>query len=134
MYTCTGSEAVDLALRIARQATEGTGILVMRNAYHGVTAAAVEISPSMGPDVPLGVHVRTLRPPDAYRAEGIDAALAEDVAGRRIWAPDRILLPMSTNPSTDGPSSDPAGFLKMAWRSFAPRGACTSQMRFSPDR
>ena len=37
MFTCTGSEANDLALRLARAATGGTGIIVTENAYHGVT-------------------------------------------------------------------------------------------------
>src|SRR6202042_2351808 len=52
MFTCTGSEANDLALRIAREYTGGTGVIVTANAYHGVTAAVAEVSPSLG--VPLG--------------------------------------------------------------------------------
>ena len=39
MFTCTGSEANDLALRVARAATGGTGVIVTDNAYHGVTLA-----------------------------------------------------------------------------------------------
>ena len=39
MLTCTGSEANDLALRIARHVTGGTGVIVTRWAYHGVTSA-----------------------------------------------------------------------------------------------
>ncbi|MFZ8281147.1 aminotransferase class III-fold pyridoxal phosphate-dependent enzyme, partial [Staphylococcus aureus] len=38
-FTCTGSESSDLALRIARAATGGQGIVVTRNAYHGNTTA-----------------------------------------------------------------------------------------------
>ncbi len=49
MFTCTGSEANDLALRIARHYTGGTGVIVTANAYHGVTAALAELSPSLGP-------------------------------------------------------------------------------------
>jgi 4-aminobutyrate aminotransferase-like enzyme len=52
MFTCTGSEAVDLALRIARFQTGGEGTVITANAYHGVTAAAAEVSPSLGPAVP----------------------------------------------------------------------------------
>ncbi|MBK0560968.1 aminotransferase class III-fold pyridoxal phosphate-dependent enzyme, partial [Klebsiella pneumoniae] len=37
MYTCTGSEAVDLSLRIAKFYTGGTGIIVTDYAYHGIT-------------------------------------------------------------------------------------------------
>src|SRR5215203_1501940 len=39
MFTCTGSEANDLALRVARTCTGGTGFIVTANAYHGVTSA-----------------------------------------------------------------------------------------------
>lgn len=63
MFTCTGSEANDLAIRIARAATGGTGIIVTENAYHGVTAAVAEFSPSLGPGVPLGPHVRVVPAP-----------------------------------------------------------------------
>ncbi len=63
MFTCTGSEANDLALRIARHHTGGTGVIVTANAYHGVTAALAELSPSLGPNVPLGPHVRVVPAP-----------------------------------------------------------------------
>jgi 4-aminobutyrate aminotransferase-like enzyme len=63
MFTCTGSEAVDLALRIARFRAGGEGVVITANAYHGVTAAAAEISPSLGPAVPLGRAVWTVTPP-----------------------------------------------------------------------
>lgn len=48
MFTCTGSEAGDLALRIAKAATGATGVIVTRNAYHGVTTEVAAISPSLG--------------------------------------------------------------------------------------
>ncbi|HQE47254.1 MAG TPA: aminotransferase class III-fold pyridoxal phosphate-dependent enzyme, partial [Rhodoglobus sp.] len=48
MYTCTGSEANDLALRIAKLVTGGTGVIVTSNAYHGVTTEVAAISPSLG--------------------------------------------------------------------------------------
>ena len=54
MFTCTGSEANDLGLRIARTFTGGAGVIVTANAYHGVTAAVAELSPSLGANVPLG--------------------------------------------------------------------------------
>src|SRR5271163_4273050 len=68
MFTCTGSEAVDLALRIARFHTGGEGTIITANAYHGVTTAAAEISPSLGPAVPLGRAVWTVAPPDGTDA------------------------------------------------------------------
>ena len=70
MFTCSGSEANDLALRIARRHTRGGGFIVTSLAYHGGTAALAELSPSLGAAVELGAHVRTVPAPDSYRAEG----------------------------------------------------------------
>ena len=121
MYACTGSEAIDLALRIARHCTGGTGVIVTDNAYHGLTQSAVEVSPSMGPDVPLGQHVITVPAPDAYRAatgEDVGQTFAEHVERaiafmrRRGIKPAALLLDGIL--STDGILSHPAGFLKSA--------------------
>jgi 4-aminobutyrate aminotransferase-like enzyme len=70
MYACTGSEVNDLALRIAAMNTGATGVIVTSDAYHGNTAAVTEISPSIGGSTVLGAHVRTVAPPDSYRAGG----------------------------------------------------------------
>jgi 4-aminobutyrate aminotransferase-like enzyme len=118
MYTCTGSEAVDLALRVARYYTGGTGVIITENAYHGVTTAAAEISPSLGPNMPLGQHVMTVPAPDTYRANGRDvgSALAEDVSNAITFMRRRGITPAAFIAdgifSTDGIFSDPPGFLK----------------------
>jgi 4-aminobutyrate aminotransferase-like enzyme len=67
--TCTGSEANDLALRIARCHSGGTGILVTRWAYHGVTSALAEVSPSLATGLPTASHVRLIDAPDSYRKQ-----------------------------------------------------------------
>jgi 4-aminobutyrate aminotransferase-like enzyme len=81
MFACTGSEATDLALRIARYATGKRGIVVTSNAYHGVTSAAAEVSPSLGAGSPLGHGVRTIDPPGL--GENADAVGGDLVAGLR---------------------------------------------------
>src|SRR5919198_597563 len=63
MFACSGSEANDLALRIARFVTGGEGIVVTANAYHGVTGAVSKVSPSLGDGEPLGPYVRAVAPP-----------------------------------------------------------------------
>jgi 4-aminobutyrate aminotransferase-like enzyme len=120
MFTCTGSEAVDLALRIARTFTGGTGIIVTDCAYHGVTTAVAEASPSLGAGVPLGAHVRAVRAPDAYRANGADPGeqFAADVQAaiddlRRHGVQPAALL-FDTIFSSDGILSHPAGFIAKA--------------------
>lgn len=74
MLTCTGSEANDLAYRIAKVRTGGTGIIVTDTAYHGITDAVSQFSPSLGPTVDLGTHVRLVPAPRLYHAGGADLA------------------------------------------------------------
>lgn len=76
MFTCTGSEANDLALRIAKTATGGTGIIVTENAYHGVTTEIAAISPSLGGPESLAPWVRTV-PLDGDLGVAVDAAVAD---------------------------------------------------------
>jgi 4-aminobutyrate aminotransferase-like enzyme len=107
MFTCTGSEAVDLALRIARFATGGEGVVITTNAYHGVTAAAAEISPSLGRGVPLGRTVWTV-PPPAGTTDHIQQAIA-DMTRHGVKFAAFIADSLF---SSDGVLPDPAGFLK----------------------
>jgi 4-aminobutyrate aminotransferase-like enzyme len=118
MLTCTGSEANDLALRIARTVTGGEGLIVTEHAYHGVTAAVAEASPSLGEGAPLGRNVWTVPAPKsgcgehvARRfAQGVDVALAD--MRRRGVRPAALLV--DTLFSSDGVVADPPGFLKEA--------------------
>jgi 4-aminobutyrate aminotransferase-like enzyme len=113
MFTCTGSEAVDLALRVARFYTGGEGVVITANAYHGVTAAAAEISPSLGPAVPLGRSVWTVAAPgpddDGESLAGrVRTAIADmNRHGVRLAAfiADSLF-------SSDGIRPDPIGFLR----------------------
>lgn len=117
MFTCTGSEANDLALRIARQFTDGTGVIITRFAYHGVTGDIAELSPSLGPAMVLPPHVRTVRAPDAYRlgAENVAQVFAADVKAAiedmraQGIRPAAILLDGIF--ASDGVLAEPAGFL-----------------------
>ena len=76
MLTCTGSEANDLAYRIAKVRTGGTGVIVTDTAYHGITDAVSKFSPSLGVTVDLGAHVRLVPAPRLYHAEGADCRRA----------------------------------------------------------
>lgn len=116
MFTCTGSEANDLAVRIARAATGGKGLLVTRNAYHGVTSAIAEASPSLGPANPIGEHVWLVDPPSGnvatarQFANDVSLALADmDAKGVKPAA-----LLVDTIFSSDGIVPEPVGFLAEA--------------------
>jgi 4-aminobutyrate aminotransferase-like enzyme len=82
MYACTGSEANDLALRVAEMRTGATGVVITRDAYHGNTASTTAISPSLGGATSVGANVRLVDPPDTYResADELSARFTADVA------------------------------------------------------
>ncbi|PRB43130.1 aspartate aminotransferase family protein [Arthrobacter sp. MYb23] len=117
IFACTGSEAVDLALRIARMSTGRAGIIVTRHAYHGTTTLAAQISPSLGPNNLIPPEVALVDAPDSVRdapgeaaallAARIDAAVEE--LGSRGIAPAAIVVDSIL--SSDGLQSHPVGIL-----------------------
>ena len=116
-FTCTGSEANDLAMRIATAHTGGTGLIVTRFAYHGVTSAIACASPSLGQYVRIGDHVRLVDAPTGGDAEtgkrfadGVRAAIA-DLQAHGL-KPAALLV--DTVFSSDGVFTAPAGFLREA--------------------
>ena len=88
---CSGSEANDLALRMARVHTGHTDVVVVDGAYHGNTTSLVEISPYKH-DGPGGSgappHVHKVVMPDLYRGPYRDPTSAgksyADHVGRAI--------------------------------------------------
>lgn len=67
MFLLSGSEANDLAVRIAKAHTKGSGIIVTSEAYHGNTDLITRLSPSIGADVPMAIDMRMIPTPDTYR-------------------------------------------------------------------
>jgi len=120
MLTCSGSEANDLAYRIAQVRTGGTGVIVTETAYHGFTDAVAKFSPSLGTSVDLGAHVRLVPAPRQYHADGADLAdrFTHDVEAaihdlRRHGIKPAALIVDSVFTS-DGILPAPAGLLKGA--------------------
>ena len=76
MFCCTGSEANELALRIASSVTGGEGLVVVEYAYHGNSKATFEISSSDIPADDIPNYVVTVPAPDTFRGRyrGADAA------------------------------------------------------------
>jgi 4-aminobutyrate aminotransferase-like enzyme len=79
MFTCTGSEANDLALRVAKFATGAEGVIVTANAYHGVTTEVAAISPSLGGLDSLAEWTRAVRAPstEVDLVEAVEATISE---------------------------------------------------------
>ncbi|MEO5759482.1 MAG: aspartate aminotransferase family protein [Mesorhizobium sp.] len=70
MFTCTGSEANDLAIRIAQNATGGTGVIITDFAYHGATIATAQLSPAAVGLKAVPAQHRAVAAPDTYRDHG----------------------------------------------------------------
>ncbi|MDQ1128348.1 aspartate aminotransferase family protein [Microbacterium sp. SORGH_AS_0888] len=119
MLTCSGSEANDLAVRMARAATGGTGVIITEEAYHGNTDLVSGLSPALGSGSQIGPAVWTVPAPDTYRADedpGATFAAAVRVALSEMSAADirPAALLVDTIFSSDGVYSDPPGFLAPA--------------------
>jgi len=122
MFSCTGSEANELALRIARIYTGGTGIIVTDFAYHGNTHAIYQISTEDIPREEIPEFVISVPAPDTYRGEyrGNDAGdrfaahieTAIDELRNRGVRPAAFVV--DTIISSSGIVSPPPGYLKKA--------------------
>ena len=73
IMVCTGSEANDVALRMAQAVTGKTGIIATNHTYHGNTAAVSQLSTTKPPIGGFGGHIRHVTAPDSYRPTGGDA-------------------------------------------------------------
>jgi 4-aminobutyrate aminotransferase-like enzyme len=115
---CSGSEANDLAVRVARFHTGGEGIIVTRWAYHGITREVASFSPHLGAGSPLGPNVRFIDPPDP-RLVAAGSTLAEHMRNQVRRAIDDLerhgykLAALITDcaHTSDGIFTDPVGYL-----------------------
>jgi 4-aminobutyrate aminotransferase-like enzyme len=76
ILTCTGSEANDIALRMAEVMTGRRGIIATDATYHGNTTLVGHLSKSNAPEVGFGLGscLRHVEAPDSYRIEDPDGA------------------------------------------------------------
>ncbi len=124
LFTCTGSEANDLAFRIARTVTGAEGAVLTENAYHGTTLATTQLSPSEVPRPERPNWLETVAPPDLYHGpfgpEGTDpgaayAGLVEraiEALGRRGRRPALFMADAIFD--ADGIHTAPASYLRRA--------------------
>ena len=89
---CTGSEANEIALRMARQATGNQGIICTNCAYHGNTTAVDELATSFHGGTSPSPNVKAVPFPESYRPiDGLpDEALADAYAARVKQAIDEF--------------------------------------------
>ncbi|MFF7710840.1 aminotransferase class III-fold pyridoxal phosphate-dependent enzyme [Pseudomonas sp. NPDC007930] len=129
MFTCTGSEANDLALRIACDYTGGSGVIVTEYAYHGITQAIAALSPSMGSYVPVARDARVVPAPrhlpGSPQAVGrqFAAEVRKALADMQRHGIKPAALLVDTLFTSDGVFADPAGFLAEAVAAVRAAGA-----------
>ena len=83
ILTCTGSEANDIALRMAEAVTGKRGIIATDATYHGNTSLVSQLSRSNVPTVGFGLdqYFRFVDAPDSYRNPDPDGTIfAQSVA------------------------------------------------------
>jgi 4-aminobutyrate aminotransferase-like enzyme len=124
MVVNSGSEANDLAWRIARAATGRAGAVVTAYAYHGLTEATHALSPEEWARGEQPAHVATIPAPDGYRGpyrRGDDGwvqryAAHVDDAARALG--DRGFAAIYLDPgfTADGILSPPPSYLQEAVR------------------
>lgn len=66
---CTGTEANDLAYRIARAVTGNEGVICTTGAYHGNSTLVAELSPEFERIRPKPDFIVDVAPPDMYRGQ-----------------------------------------------------------------
>ncbi|SDX90371.1 aspartate aminotransferase family protein [Citreimonas salinaria] len=119
ILTCTGSEANDIALRMAEGMTGKRGIIATDATYHGNTALVSQLSRSNVPRVGFGLegYVRFVDAPDSYRNPDPDGTLFAQSVARQIAAHEEagtgfaalIVCPYFLN---EGFPDHPDGWLK----------------------
>jgi 4-aminobutyrate aminotransferase-like enzyme len=115
IFTCTGSEANDLAVQVAKAVTGRTGFIISDFAYHGTSDVLAGMSPEDGGV--LGPGVYTVPGPKAGDSVG---AFGEQVGGcierMRHDGVQLAALLVDTIFSSDGVFADPRGLLAEAVR------------------
>jgi 4-aminobutyrate aminotransferase-like enzyme len=120
----SGSEANDLAWRIARAATGHDGAIVTEFAYHGLTEATHALSPEEWAGGERPAHVATVPAPDGYRGAyrrdqaGWAERYAAHVDGAVAGLGARGAAAMFADPAftADGILAPPPGYLREAAR------------------
>ena len=124
MVVNSGSEANDLAWRIARAATGRAGAVVTACAYHGLTEATHALSPEEWARREQPAHVATIPAPDGYRGpyrreqDGWVQRYAAhiDDAARSLGGQGFAAIYLDPAFTADGILSPPATYLREAAR------------------
>jgi len=131
-FVCTGTEANDLAIRIARVVSGHEGVIVSDDSYHGNSNVVGAASTCMYPESERPAWIATVPPPNCYRGEyrygtpdigrkyaaHIDAAIAQlqqRGQGAAAWLCDIVF-------DSNGTILPPEGYLEYTARAIRAAG------------
>jgi 4-aminobutyrate aminotransferase-like enzyme/Ser/Thr protein kinase RdoA (MazF antagonist) len=104
LFVNSGTEANDLAWRIARHATGASGGIVTSWAYHGVSEATFAFSPETWGDTPPPAHIRLVDPPPSSPSAVGTASESLQAAGTGVAA--MLVDGVLTSDGIRGPAHD----------------------------
>ena len=84
----SGSEANELAIRLARFKSGNTGLIMSDYSYHGTTLTLAQATTGLSTSEPMGKNVRTIRIPDAT---GLDAAATAELLTTSLAEVDAVI-------------------------------------------
>lgn len=111
VMTCSGSEANDLAIRVARAATGASGVIVTETAYHGNTDLVTQVSPSAWKTGGAPDWVECVPAPTTETAASFGETVACAAAALKARGHGVAALLADSIFSSDGVFADPPGFL-----------------------
>ncbi|WP_342245388.1 aspartate aminotransferase family protein [Pseudomonas sp. OTU5201] len=122
MFTCTGSEANELALRMARYCTGNKGVIVSDYNYHGNTTTLAELTTALPSSEPFSRHARAVPIPCLYRAptgtsaeqlaDQYVAKVAEAIASLEAQGTRLAAMLIDTLFANEGIPRLPAGYIE----------------------
>ncbi|MFZ6050096.1 aspartate aminotransferase family protein [Pseudomonas sp. CR3202] len=122
MFTCTGSEANELALRMARASTGNRGVIVSDYNYHGNTTTLAEVTTALPSSEPFSTHARAVPIPCLYRApagtnaeqlaDQYVARVAEAIASLQAQGSGVAAMLIDTLFANEGIPRVPAGYIE----------------------
>lgn len=117
----SGSEANELAIRLARFKSRNTGLIMSDYSYHGTTLTLAQATTGLTTSEAMGENVRTIRIPDST---GLDNAATERLLASSLTEVDSVITSLQNagfgvaavlfDPlfSTEGLAKVPAGYVE----------------------
>ncbi len=123
MFACSGTEANELALRLARARTGASGMIVTEHAYHGTSWAIAQITTCYESGEKRGDNIVTVPTPDSFRGLYANDDLAADKYADHLRMAIETLAQRGHQPaafivdtifSNEGLPTVPPGYLQKA--------------------